>query len=75
MTEEEQDALCDKLCDKLVPMIEARLSDRLYAAAGKGMFSWLIKLWQPILIALILYGLTVSSKLPETVAASLPGHH
>lgn len=65
------DADIDALCDRLVPEIEARLADRLYARAGKGMFSWLVKLWQPILIALILYGLAVAPNLPETVAKAV----
>lgn len=61
-------ALVPVLVPVLVPEIEKRLADRFYANAGKGMIGWLVKLWQPILIALILYGLAMAPNLPKTVA-------
>jgi hypothetical protein len=65
------DADIDALCDKLVPKIEAKLAERFYANAGKGMFQWLVKLWQPILVALIIYGLVMAPNLPKTVAEAV----
>lgn len=65
------DADIDALCDVLVPKIEAKLSERFYASAGRGMFGWVVKLWQPILIAAILYGLAHAPGLPQTVADTM----
>ena len=65
------DADIDALCEVLVPKIEAKLSERFYANAGKGMFGWLVKLWQPILIAAILYGLAHAPNMPQVVATSI----
>ena len=59
------DADIEALCVALVPKIEARLAERFYAHAGKGLIGWVVKLWQPILIALIIYGLTLTPHLPQ----------
>ena len=61
------DADIEALCEVLVPKIEAKLSERFYANAGRGMFGWLIKLWQPIIVALIIYGLAHAPNLTPAV--------
>jgi|GEM_PF-6607340 len=65
------DADIEALCEVLVPKIEEKLAERFYANAGKGMIGWAVKLWQPILIALILYGLAMSPNLPKAVAEAV----
>lgn len=60
--------LSDADIERISQRVEDRLAARMFERAGKGLLGWLWKLWQPILIALILYGLEVSARAPETVS-------
>lgn len=65
------DADVEAIANLVVPKIEAKLAERFYSTAGRGLLGWFVKLWQPILIALILYGLTIAPNLPKTIADAL----
>lgn len=51
----------EALCEALVPKLEARLADRFYANAGRGLLGWAAKLLLPVFWACVLYGMVVST--------------
>jgi len=68
--------LSEKLCEKLVPMIETRLAERFFAAAGRGV---LVGSWKnfirPILIALAFMGLVSLISHPELLKKAMETAH
>lgn len=74
-TDEDIEALKSALVEPLTAAIEQKLAERFYTYTGKGIFAWLKKLWQPIIIALIIYGLSQAPNLPQTVAEAVRQGH